>query len=529
MRRPYIRYVVVVVLLLVVYLALMPLDHYEAVANTAQQLAMKSGFSGSQDSKSTPAGRWTLTNDDFDVARAKDHYKKVFDIFARHNPDIKKLEDYKDGQRAKKKAFDDKLPIYTNEELYEFLQVSPSDLEILRSSHRKTVRELPSSPPPGLYKGSGIVTVSGKRYMPVMLTTLRALRKVSPHLPIEVFVADQEEYEADLCEKVLPTMNARCVVLEDVFGRETMKQHNVHGYQYKVMSILASSFENVIFVDADSIPLNDIEPLLLKEPFTTHGYVLWPDYWFRTTSPHFYDIADITLGERVRGNLSETDPKLIPQADRKGALPDKSTESGQILISKSRHYKSLLLAVYYNLNGYKAYYQLFTQGSGGEGDKETYLAAAEVLGDEYYQVKQDTRPCGRFEPDGFKGVGMLQMDPHDDYLVNTLKVSSLASPRVLFMHLNYPKLNPRELFKDDPDHFGDDDKRVRFYGKPSEQSHLLDGKDIELDLWKACQWQACDLGVREGIVTNDWKQADINELCDRITDHVNWLQKTHNT
>ena len=93
----------------------------------------------------------------------------------------------------------------------------------------------------------------------------------------------------------------------------------MHKVLLKVLAMLASSFEDNLFLDADSIPLVDIEPVFEQEPYKSHGYVLWPDFWYRTTSPRFYDIAGVKLGGRVRGDLSVIDPDLIPQADLEGA------------------------------------------------------------------------------------------------------------------------------------------------------------------------------------------------------------------
>jgi alpha 1,2-mannosyltransferase len=541
-RRSYVRYFLVCALLLIVYVVLLPWDGQalSTVTKTTSSLVdfdRKPSTGGNDVPRPKEAGHNTVdqkAGEDTGKAHeepvsAKEHYKKLFEIFGKHSPDIQPLKNYKDDTKAPKKAFDDKLPVFTNEELSEFLQVSDEDKEKLKRAYQGIVKDLPSEPPKGLYEGTGVVTTSGARYMPVMLNTLRMLRRVSPHVPVEVFVADKEEYEPGICEEVLPELNAKCVVLEDIYGADTFKDFDIHGYQFKVLAILASRFEDVIFIDSDSVPIRDIETLTLREPYLSTGYILWPDYWFRTTSPAYYDIIGTKLGERVRGDLSEKDPKKIPQADREGAIPDKSTESGQIVISKKRHYKSLLLATHFNLEGYKAYYQLFTQGSGGEGDKETYYAAALALGEDVHHVIQDCRPTGRFAPD-FIGAGMLQVDPHDDYQKNVLKTTT-ENPRVMFMHLNYPKLNPKELFVNDKQHFDKEheENRVRYYGKPSENHHLFDDKDIELELWLEAQWAACDIGVYKGIVFNDWKDLDMNDMCQRIYDHVNWLKSTHNT
>ncbi|CAN6674589.1 alpha-1,2-mannosyltransferase Mnn2p [Trichomonascus vanleenenianus] len=458
----------------------------------------------------------------------KDHYEGIFEIFSKAWPNVT-LGRYKDDIIAPKAAFDDEN-FFTNERLGEYLQVSDEEISRLKKGHEIAVKELPSTYPEGIYKRRGLVTLAGGRYMPLLLTNLRMLRKYSPDLPVEIFMADDVEYEKELCEKVIPELNAKCIKLKDIIGDELWKKHDIRSYQLKAFAILMSSFEDVMFLDADDIPLGDVAQFFDKEPFRSTGYVFWPDYWFRTTSPHFYTVVGRQLGPRVRGNLSETDPAKVPQADLEGALADKSTESGQLYVSKAKHYKSLLLATYYNLNGFNAYYKLLTQGSGGEGDKDTFIAAAEILREPYRQVEQDTRPAGYFTPkegggSDFHGTGMLQADPYDDYKLHVLKTTT-EKPRIQFMHLNYPKPNPRELMSSHKEQYEKDENRVRYYGKPSENTHVFGQQDIELQMWNHLKWSACDLGVERGIVLKDWKQTDIAEMCQKIKDQVAWLEKT---
>jgi alpha 1,2-mannosyltransferase len=463
---------------------------------------------------------------DLSVEHRFNHYQSVISIFERYHPHIERLDNYKDGVRARKKGFDDKEPIYSNEALGEFLQVSPSEIQALRDSHKATVAELPDSYPQGMYKGAGVVLVAGGRYMPTMLVTLKMLRRLSPTIPVEVFVADKNEYEPGICENILPKLGAKCVVLEDLFGKKFFEKFDIRSYQLKILAILGSSFETVIFMDSDSVPLKPVEKLLVQEPFQSYGYIIWPDYWFRTTSPYFYDIVGIELGKRVRGDLSVTDPKLVPQADQEGALPDKSSESGQIYVSKKLHYKSLLLSLYYNLHGFTAYYPLLTQGSGGEGDKETFLAAAQVLKDKHYQVKTDTRPAGRFEKE-FIGSGMLQFDPAEEYDQLVLKTRE-EEPTKMFAHLNMFKLNLRELYTGDDAHRFTEDtsKHVRLLGRPKDNVGHFGYFDIELVIWEQCKWMACTMTKENGVTFKDWANADIDELCTKTTTHFDWLLKT---
>ncbi|ANB15134.1 Mnn2p [Sugiyamaella lignohabitans] len=467
--------------------------------------------------------------DPLDVGNRIYHIRSLIPLFENYRPIIEPLGKYKNNTKAPEKAHDQKFPIFTKEELRNYLEVPESAKYNLTKSHKDTVDHLPSSYPGGIFKGKGVVFTSGGKYLPIMVTSLRMLRRVSPLIPVEVFLGSKDEYEPEVCDKLFPRLGAKCIVLEDVYGVEFFNSFDIQSYQLKSLAILASSFEDVIFIDADNLPLRDVEESLYQEPYLSTGYIIWPDYWYRTTSTHYYDIAGIILGERVRGDLTVTNPGEIPQADLKNAIPNKSSESGQIMISKSKHYRSLLLTVYYNINGYTAYYKLFSQGSGGEGDKETFIAAALALEEPVYQVKTDLRPAGRFTPDGFRGSAMLQAVPYDDYEKHVLKTwPENERPRILFVHFNMFKLNLRLLLEGEPDHYTTDENRVRYCGKPSDNTEIFDYQDIEYYMWREVTWAACDM-PKLGINFKDWKKSDMNEMCTKAKEHLQWLVKTHSS
>ena len=64
-------------------------------------------------------------------------------------------------------------------------------------------------------KSRGIVTSADGGLMPILLVSMRLLRRTGCTLPVEVFIANIGGYEPKLCEKVLPSLNAKCVMLAD--------------------------------------------------------------------------------------------------------------------------------------------------------------------------------------------------------------------------------------------------------------------------------------------------------------------------
>lgn len=167
---------------------------------------------------------------------------------------------------AMKKSSDGYATLYT-------IEMSTEDIAAMKTAHTTFVERTSSLSLVDLYiPGSrGIVTTAGGKYIPVFLVSLRLLRRTGSTLPVEVFLADQTEYDHKLCTRTLPALNARCRILTDVLGAS--ENVEIKTYQYKIFAILFSSFEDVFFLDADNLPLLDPAQLLISEPFSTYGMV----------------------------------------------------------------------------------------------------------------------------------------------------------------------------------------------------------------------------------------------------------------
>lgn len=457
------------------------------------------------------------------------HIEELRDLFYRTRLGSNiRLNQYKGDTVAPHKGFEDVIPTLTTKELSQFLIVSEDSQRKLKSEHQRFIDELPARAPRGVFKGTGVVYVAGKRYMPTMLVSLQMLRRYSPHIPVEVIMGSREEYEPELCERVLPELGAKCLILEDILGKDFMLDFDIHGYQVKTLGILVSSFDNVIFIDSDNMPLRNVEQLVHQEPYVSTKYVIWPDVWYRTTSPAYYDIAGLELGDRVRGDLEMTDTSESPLHDLQGAIPDSSSESGQLAVSKNAHYRDLLLATYYNLYGFDIYYPLLTQGGPGQGDKETFIAAAHALNSTVYQIHGRPRVTGRFDPE-FSMAGLLQCIPNDDYKKYVTETRQ-ERPRIMFAHINMQKLNLREVIQGFPQAMEIDappDTRVRLFGKPSQNYETFDYSDIELYMWQGVKWTACDMYREYGVTPQDWDNLDMQHMCQVAEAQLDWLVETH--
>lgn len=388
----------------------------------------------------------------------------------------------------------DRVPCPTN------LGMSQQDVGSMTRSQKILLDKLKSfdkSTIKGMYSGTGVVTVAGGEFFPPAITSILMLRKTGSKLPVQVFLQNRKEYEIEICEDYLPTLNAECFVLEDFLREEA--PFSITHYQLKALSILFSSFETILYLDSDCMPLRNPTEMLAAEPFTSTGLVIWPDYWIATEDPVFYKIAGLY-----------DFPKKVP------AL---SSEAGEILISKNQHIKSLLLASYYNVFGPSHFYPMLSQGAAGEGDKETFMAAAIVLGNPYYRVRTKVGTAGYHDEGGeFKGGAMIQHHAGDDYIKLHAKSSNGTTPiRPFFLHANMPKMNLGHLV-DEGSLVNQKGEPLRLWG-PKESQERIFGQDLERAVWNEMIESGCALQKK----LEDWKERD--KICDKARDHWNNLYR----
>lgn len=367
--------------------------------------------------------------------------------------------------------------------------------ETMLREHHDFVEQIQREAPKLVYQPGtkGIVTTAGGKYLPVMVISLRMLRRTGSALPVEVFLADSNEFEPYICDVVFSSLNARCIVLSEILNAVSETDEISH-YQYKIFSVLFSSFEEVLLLDSDSFPISDPEPLYTSEPFTSTGLLLWPDFWYASESPIYFTVS------------SQQSPSLSERA---------ATEAGEILYSKSKHEPSILLATYYNIYGPTHYYPLLSQGAPGEGDKETYPWAAAALGEPHYHVKEPVQAIGHFNRENgiLEGSAMIQFDPRADYL-NRHPGFTEAAPRPFFVHANYPKFNPATIFRDviEGAH-GPARSANGSFQRVWENQEEMFGFDLERTFWEEIKWTACELEHR----FDSWKWT--TGICAEATEY----------
>lgn len=210
----------------------------------------------------------------------------------------------------------------TEDLLHDFLNLTSSEAWSMRQMHENLVDALPEYPDQ-VFEGQGIVMVSGGRYSEYAATTLGMLRLTGSRLPVELWLKDSTEEEEGWCDE-LTDDGISCRYLSDYLGE--MKAFP-NPYQYKVAAIFFSSFEEILFLDSDSIPVKNPDYIFYSPAYQDTGLVLWPDYWTSTESPWLPFIT----GQSEEPNRS---------------VPNISTvDSGQMLWDKQRHWKVIRCTV----------------------------------------------------------------------------------------------------------------------------------------------------------------------------------------
>ena len=203
----------------------------------------------------------------------------------------------------------------TLEEIQSHTPLQRTDAEASRKSHIEVFKNIPAYPE-GLYKGRGIVILAGGRFSPFATTGMGMLREIGSTLPVEIWMKDKDEEKAGWCKDIKQD-GMVCRRLSDYMDTSATES----GYQLKVNSILFSSFEQVLFLDADNVPVKSPDTIFDSQVFIDNGAILWPDYWKHSGAP----LLPFEVG------LSDDASEILRQ--------DQTAESGQLVWDKRKHWK----------------------------------------------------------------------------------------------------------------------------------------------------------------------------------------------
>ena len=245
---------------------------------------------------------------------------------------------------------------------------------------RAAIDDRLGNPPPfpeDRFAGRGIVICAGgQRYFACAWVLISVLRQVhQTNLPIQVWHLGRQEL-SEAMQLLLEEQAVEVVDAETVLHRYPA---TIAGpWPLKPYAIANSRFREVIFLDADTVPLADPATIFDFELYRDYGLLFWPD------------IIDLRSKNPIWGMLG-----LEPRACV-------SFDSGVLAIDKARGWQVLDMTLVLNEHWRESYKYL-------HGDKDTFLLSAILTGAAYGRVQH--RP---FMVDG----DLIQRDPSGDPLVH---------------------------------------------------------------------------------------------------------------
>ncbi|KAG0312277.1 hypothetical protein BGZ99_009599 [Dissophora globulifera] len=249
------------------------------------------------------------------------------------------------------------------------------------------------------YSGRGLVFCAGNGQFEFVVTSIQAIRnRLKSTLPIQVFHMGDNDLSPGR-QVYLRAMEANIEVIDvtQILDNDYMQ---LGGWSIKPFAMLASSFEEVMFVDADAYFLQDPVVLFDDPGYQAAGALFFYD---RTLFPNYGDGADW---------LKSVTPMLSsfpPQSRMFRRLSAHEQESGVVLINKKARFLGLLATCKSNgkwerdLVSYKVFH----------GDKETFWTGFELIQEPYVFMRNYGGVIGELRPDNDQSVCGAQL--HEDF------------------------------------------------------------------------------------------------------------------
>ncbi|KAG1697859.1 hypothetical protein DVH05_015813 [Phytophthora capsici] len=249
----------------------------------------------------------------------------------------------------------------------------------------------------------GIIMVVYPSLLASAYASIRILREVLRcQLPIEIW------YRTDELQRVPGALEP----LKELAGMEAeggitfreITDKRALRFAAKIHAIYNSAFDQVLFLDADNVPVRDPTFLFESEEFVRTGAVFWPDFWHPQYTI-FHIMADSLLWKLL-------DMKYVNMFEQ---------ESGQVLIDRRRQAATMELVNFYTFHSPNHFERLKLV----YGDKDLFRYAWIKLDVPFFMVQTPPAVAGKVVNESFCGMTMVQHDAKGD---------------VLFLHRNSNKL-----------------------------------------------------------------------------------------
>ncbi|KDO26506.1 hypothetical protein SPRG_07909 [Saprolegnia parasitica CBS 223.65] len=258
----------------------------------------------------------------------------------------------------------------------------------------------------------GLVFAIYPAVVPSVSAIIQLLRSYGCRLPIELFYRHDE---------MDPRRNAVLQRLEqtDKVVLRAITDPRATRFRTKPYALYHASFDHVLLLDCDNLPLRDPTYLFESRAFETHGALFWPDYW-QPSNTLFHVDGESLLWE------------YLGVAFPTGMFEQ---ESGQVLLNRATSVRALqyLMALTFHpnvLDDLKLAY----------GDKDLFRLAFLATSTPFHYIAALPMIVGTQLPwrAHFCGIAMGQRDMHGDMIFlhrNSAKLSGDAYQVPLLTHL----------------------------------------------------------------------------------------------
>ncbi|KAI8918740.1 mannosyltransferase putative-domain-containing protein [Entophlyctis helioformis] len=214
--------------------------------------------------------------------------------------------------------------------------------------------------------GRGIVMTTGTKYATMAKFAIFALRHAGSVLPVEIVYCGESDMAADARSMFDQLANVTLVDMSSMMGGDCS-----NGWQLKPFAVLASSFRQVILMDADTIFMQPPETLFDNPSFIQTGALLFRDrtlpYGTWRGGPGINEMLD-EVAAPFKGDLLFNASRVVA---KQSAV---EIDSGVVVWDKDRAMPAILAACLMNSRPYRD--SLYARSY---GDKESFWLAHEAL------------------------------------------------------------------------------------------------------------------------------------------------------
>ena len=190
------------------------------------------------------------------------------------------------------------------------------------------------------------MAAGGRKYFVNAYINIRVLRDTHKcTLPIELFYAGHDEMPAAAVTYMQNTFaNLRLIDVYSVADMPALDRPNLSGFSIKAVAILLSSFEEVLFLDADSFPIANPKEAFYFPQYKATGALFWPSMCnCYTIRPRAYDVLGMS---RPSTYMVLQDHEYVRWTESCDANEPQEFETGQMVLHKARAWRGLMMTSY---------------------------------------------------------------------------------------------------------------------------------------------------------------------------------------